>query len=132
MKQKLVRMCAITAMFITVCWVPTETYHQITAFGFTTYVPRTVKICNAVAMSNSVVNPWIYYFTNKEYKKAFKRLFKNIIFPIQDMVKCCWSDSITVTDEESPETNGRAVAGTVMHVPLTNFSLDNPSFNYKN
>ena len=52
MKQKLVRMCAITAMFITVCWVPTETYYQLTAFGFTTYVPRTVKICNAVAVSN--------------------------------------------------------------------------------
>ena len=131
MKQKLVRMCAITAMFITVCWTPTEAYYHLTAFGLTLTVPRNIKICNTVAMSNSIVNPWIYYFTNKEYKKAFIRLFKDIVFPIEDMVKCCRSDSlaVTVTRVESPQGNGRADAATVMH--FTNFSLDNESLNSK-
>ena len=81
-------------------------------------------------MSNSIVNPWICYLTNKEYKKAFKRLFRDIAFPIEDMVKCCRSESLTVSDVENPEAYVRAVVRTVIR--LTNLSLDNESFNYKN
>ena len=123
MEQRLVRMCATTAMFITVCWVPTEIYYLVTTFGFILEVPRITTSVDTWAMSNSIVNPWIYYFTNKEYKKAFKRLFNDMVFPVQYMVKCCRSDSLRVTNVENPEANRRGIAGTV--ISLTNFSLEN-------
>ena len=119
MKHRLVRMCAVTAMFITVCWIPTDINYLVTTFDPSLKVPQISDSVDAVALSNSIVNPWIYYFTNKEYKKAFKRLFNDIIFLIQDRVKCCRSASLTVTNVDHPETNGRAV------VPLTNFTLKN-------
>ena len=123
MKQRLVRMCAITAMFITACWIPTEIYYLVTTFGLTSEDWRISKSVDTVAMSNSLVNPWIYYFTNKEYKKEFTKLFNDIVFPIQDMVICCPSDSLTVTNVESSDTNSKEIAGTV--IPLTNLTLQN-------
>ena len=128
-KEKLVRMCAITAMFLTLCWIPAEINLFVTTFDLTLKRPLITKICNAVAMINSIVNPWIYYFTNKEYKIAFNRLFNDILFPIQDMVKCCRSDSLRVTNAEGSKTKSSEVAVTV--IPLTNFSLENESFHYK-
>ena len=89
----------------TVCWIPTEIYYLVTTFGLTLIVPRIFNLVDTLAMSNSIVNPWIYYFTNKEYKKAFKRLFNDIVFPVQVIVKCCRSNSLTVINVESPEAN---------------------------
>ena len=47
---------------------------------------RTVLIL--LAMSNSVVNPWVYYFTNYEYKREFKRLCRDFaaLFKIHKML----------------------------------------------
>ena len=63
LKQKLVRMCAITAMFMTVCWIPTKLYYFIRTLLPTLDMPLILKSCDLLAMVNSIGNPWIYYFT---------------------------------------------------------------------
>ena len=71
MKTKLLRMCAVTAIFLTINWFPTQLNHLIDLIQMneTTSTPLIM-----IAMANSCVNPWVYYFTNQEYKKEFHKI----------------------------------------------------------
>ena len=75
-KIRLLRMCAVTAFFLTVCWLPTETLYTLYPFKV---VPKNITLHRftvVFAMINSVMNPVIYCVTNQEYKKEFVRLFR--------------------------------------------------------
>ena len=66
MKSKLLRMCAVTAILLTMNWLPLQINRLIAliqAHG------RPFTPLEMIAPANSCVNPWVYYFTNKEYKK---------------------------------------------------------------
>ena len=93
LKQKLLRMCTITAMFLTVCWLPAEVYFALNIFGLTQHVSSIYNPFDMLAMSNSIVNPWIYYYTNREYKTAYKGLLSNMILPLHSLLQCFRSNS---------------------------------------
>ena len=69
-ERLLLRMCAITASVLTVCWLPTELLFVLTSFQVVRGGHGT-GISLILSMSNSIVNPWIYFLSNKEYRRAF-------------------------------------------------------------
>ena len=69
-ERLLLRMCAITATVLTVCWLPTELLFVLASFQVGSG-GNGVGISLVLAMSNSMVNPWIYFLSNKEYRTAF-------------------------------------------------------------
>ena len=69
-ERLLLRMCAITATVLTVCWLTANLFYVFSSFNISS--GRYGKITSLMlSMSNSMVNPWIYFLSNKEYRKAF-------------------------------------------------------------
>ena len=79
--KRLLRMCALAALFLTMCWLPTETFFVLYKFEILK-LPFTFYLFTSVlAMFNSVLNPWIYCLSNREYRREFLRLL------------CCWKSN---------------------------------------
>lgn len=75
-QQKLVlRMCALTAVVITLCWFPAQLSYTLTPFGITSVKSPLHKACNVIAFLNSCINPFIYWYYHKEYRREFIKLF---------------------------------------------------------
>lgn len=70
-ERLLLRMCAITATVLTVCWLPTEVFYILSSFHVISGIFSSTAISLMLSMSNSMVNPWIYFLSNKEYRGAF-------------------------------------------------------------
>ena len=93
MKSKLLRMYAVTSILLTVSWLPTQLDRFLSLLAVK---DETLIIPTMIAMSNSFINPWVYCFTNKEYKKEFEK-----ILPCISAVQCrCTSNerSSGITD----------------------------------
>jgi len=73
-QRVLLRMCVITAVALTVCVFPSQTIYILSPFGITKIGSPLHKGFNVLVMLNSCMNPLIYCFTNKEYRKEFKKL----------------------------------------------------------
>ena len=72
--ERLLRMCALAAFFLSICWLPTETFFITYKFDVLR-LPFSVSLfLSVLAMFNSCVNPWIYCLSNKEYRKEFVNL----------------------------------------------------------
>lgn len=71
----LLRMCAITAAVFTLCWLPAQLSYTLTPFGITRVNSLSHKACNCIAFLNSCINPFIYWYYHKEYRKEFIKLF---------------------------------------------------------
>ena len=71
-QKRLLRMCIVTAVVMTACWLPNQTTHILNQFDF---LINRVKVSIIFAMLNSCLNPWIYFVSNKEYRKEFFSLF---------------------------------------------------------
>ena len=69
-ERLLLRMCAITATVLTVCWLTTNLFFVFRSFHISSG-QYGHKISLMFSMSNSIVNPWIYFLSNKEYRRAF-------------------------------------------------------------
>lgn len=76
-KRLILRMCAIMSLMLTVCWFPTEVCYLINQYGFpilnfgTPFREFTV----ALALANSIVNPWIYVASNRKYRRVLMGFF---------------------------------------------------------
>ena len=69
-ERLLLRMCAITAIVLLVCWLPTHLFYILmSSHVFLGRYGRFIFL--VLSMSNSIVNPWIYFLSNKEYRRAF-------------------------------------------------------------
>ncbi|KAL9950286.1 hypothetical protein ACROYT_G042764 [Oculina patagonica] len=80
--KRLLRMCALAAFFLTVCWFPTETFFILFKFKILE-LPFEVNLFTSIlAMSNSCLNPWIYCLSNREYRREFVRLLCCIKFNV--------------------------------------------------
>ena len=99
-KQKLVHMCAITALLFTLCWLPAEIYFFIYMMGFISKDYSISKPVDSIAMSNSIVNPWIYYITNLEYRKEINALVKGVLSPMYSLLNCSNANSYGVGNTE--------------------------------
>ena len=73
-QKALLRMCALAAIALTVCGFPAQTIYTLSPFGITKIGSSLHKGFNVLVLFNSCMNPFIYYFSNKEYRKAFKDL----------------------------------------------------------
>ena len=70
-RARLLRMCAITALLLTVCWLPSECVFILINFKIVGRYSNWRWGTFMLATFNSCVNPWVYYFSNPEYKKEF-------------------------------------------------------------
>jgi len=75
-QRLLLRMCALTAAALTVCGFPSQTIYILSPFGVTKIGSPLHKGFNVLVFINSCINPLIYCFTNKEYRKEFKKLLR--------------------------------------------------------
>lgn len=73
-KQKLIRMCALTALLLTVCWFPAEMFFILKEFNVILLSLSFYQFTDMLAMSNSCFNPWVYFLYNREYRRAFLNL----------------------------------------------------------
>lgn len=73
-QKALLRMCAIAAIALTVCGFPAQTIYILSPFGITKIGSSLHKGFNVLVLFNSCMNPFIYYFSNQEYRKRFKEL----------------------------------------------------------
>ncbi|XP_078368803.1 rhodopsin-like [Oculina patagonica] len=69
-QKLLLRMCATTAAVLIGCWLPSQIVYILIQFGLESS-ETTLTIPLILAMSNSMVNPWIHFLSNKEYRKEF-------------------------------------------------------------
>ena len=67
-QKRLLRMCMVTAVVMTACWLPSQITHTLDQFGF---LIDSQKVTLTFAMLNSCLNPWIYFISNKEYRNEF-------------------------------------------------------------
>lgn len=73
-QRVLLRMCAVTALALTVCGFPAQTIYLLSPFGITKIGSPLHRGFNVLLLFNSCMNPLIYCFTNKDYRKEFKKL----------------------------------------------------------
>lgn len=73
-QKALLLMCAIAAIALTVCGFPAQTIYILSPFGITKIGSSLHKGFNVLVLFNSCMNPFIYYFSNQEYRKRFKEL----------------------------------------------------------
>lgn len=72
--KRLLRMCALAAFFLTLSWLPAETFFILYKFEILRLPFEFYLFTSILAMSNSCFNPWIYCLSNREYRKEFVRL----------------------------------------------------------
>ena len=68
------RMCAITGLFLALCWIPNQFVYLLSKFNITQLDTPLHHATVVLAMFNSCVNPWIYGATNRNYRKNFARI----------------------------------------------------------
>ncbi|XP_068710362.1 G-protein coupled receptor 83-like [Montipora foliosa] len=74
-QQKMVlRMCAITAVLITLCWFPAQLSYSLTPFGITRVDSAFHRACKVLAFCNSCINPLVYWYYHREYRKELIHL----------------------------------------------------------
>ena len=75
-QRAILRMCAVTSVTLTLCWLPAQTIYILSPFGITTIGSPLHRTGGIVALLNSCVNPLIYWMTNREYRALLFELFK--------------------------------------------------------
>ena len=76
-QKALLRMCALTAITLTLCWLPAQTMYVLSPFGVA-QIGRTLQRAGGIlAMFNSCLNPLIYWMTNSEYRLGLCEAFMN-------------------------------------------------------
>ena len=71
-QRAFLRMCAVTSITLTLCWLPSQTIYVLSPFGVTQIGSTLHRAGEIVAMFNSCVNPLIYWMTNSEYRVGLK------------------------------------------------------------
>ncbi|KAF8376018.1 tkr-3 [Pristionchus pacificus] len=77
--KQLMKMLMIVVLCFTLCWAPLETYLALNeVYGEVNewrYINVFFFFSHWLAMSNSCLNPIIYWFFNAKYKREFTRIF---------------------------------------------------------
>ena len=74
-QRALLRMCTVTAISLTMCWLPAQTIYILSPFGVTQIGITLQRAGGILAISNSCVNPFIYWMTNREYRAGLLKFF---------------------------------------------------------
>lgn len=89
--ERSLRMCAITGLFLALCWIPNQFVYMLSKFNITQLDTPLHHATVVLAMFNSCVNPWIYGATNRNYRKKITRII------------CFWK-KMEITPEETNVT----------------------------
>lgn len=73
-ERHFLRMCAVTALFLGICWIPNQFIYMLSKFGVTQLDTTLHHVTVVLSMLNSCINPWIYGATNKKYRRDFRRI----------------------------------------------------------
>ena len=68
---RLLRMCAIIAVVLAICWFPNQVYYLLFKFDITQMDTTAHQVTVVMCMGNSILNPFIYCITNQSYRKHF-------------------------------------------------------------
>lgn len=68
---RLLRMCAIIAVVLAICWFPNQIYYLLFKFDITQMDTAVHQVTVVMCMGNSTLNPFIYCATNPSYRKNF-------------------------------------------------------------
>ena len=71
---RLLRMCAIIAVVLALCWFPNQLYYLLFKFDVTQMDTPAHQVTVVLCMGNSTLNPFIYCATNPTYRKQFLHL----------------------------------------------------------
>jgi len=71
---RLLRMCAIIAVVLAICWFPNQVYYLLFKFDITQMDTAAHQVTVVMCMGNSTLNPFIYCVTNQSYRKHFMEL----------------------------------------------------------
>lgn len=74
-KRKLLRLCSIVVIMLTLCWLPNQLYYVLSAYDITTLETPWHYFTTVLAMSNSSLNPWVYCFANRQIRRGVLLLF---------------------------------------------------------
>ena len=101
-RLRLLRMCIIVALILTVCWFPNQLYYALSSFGLVKLETPFHHFTIVLAMFNSCTNPIIYCYTNQEYRKGFISL-------LCPLFNCCnWRRRRVVTLAQESLGDGRS------------------------
>lgn len=100
---KLLRMCIIVALLITVCWFPNQLYYALSAYELVRLETPFHHFTIVLAMFNSCTNPIIYCYTNQEYRKGFL----SILCPLFNCLSWRRRRIVTITQESRSEGRSR-------------------------
>ncbi|CAI5446867.1 unnamed protein product [Caenorhabditis angaria] len=114
--QKLMRVLIIVVACFSLCWFPLETYLLLNEvkpeINEWKYINLLFFFSHWLAMSNSCLNPIIYYVYNEKYSEEYRRIFAKICYfatirPKVKKIERRWNEKL----DKEPET-------TEQHVPL--------------
>ena len=97
------RMCALTALFLGICWTPNQFYFLLSNFDVTQLDTPLHHVTVVLSMFNSCLNPWIYGATNKKYRNEFRKI---IFFWKRNQMKQPETDILGITLESAKSRNG--------------------------
>lgn len=69
-KARFVSTCMVVALSLTICWLPNQIYYVLSCYGLVVLETPIHHFTTVLVMLNSCVNPFIYCFSNREYKRA--------------------------------------------------------------
>jgi len=96
-KRRLITMCMLVALLLTLCWFPNQLYYVMSSYGLGELETPAHRITVVMVMSNSCFNPFIYCFSNQEYKKAFISLW-------QPCIKYCRRHGSIINSKETQQS----------------------------
>ncbi|XP_023348096.1 tachykinin-like peptides receptor 86C, partial [Eurytemora carolleeae] len=104
-KKQVIKMFSLVVGLFALCWLPYHLYFLIMYAAphlAKSPVIRPLYLCIYwLAMSNSCINPIIYYFWNQRFRKHFDNIFRRII-----PVYASWNSN-TEPQQNPPVLNGR-------------------------
>ena len=78
-RLKALKHVTLTAFFassiIVVCWLPDQLYYALSVVELTQLVSPAHSALHLLAFANSCINPFIYSFSNHEYRNGLKEMF---------------------------------------------------------
>ena len=77
-RLRMLRTCVIVAILLTSFWFPNQLYYTLSAYGLVDLETPVHRFTIVLAVSNSIVNPYVYCLSKVEYRRRFVLLFRQL------------------------------------------------------